>query len=361
MQADSGRARRASDHIEAVDESTLDVFGVGPCCWLSPLIPGNAARHRAWRDALLTAGVAWLPLAILAAVEGHAVVGKSRKSFLLDAGAYARYLVAAPLFVLASAVYLPQLRATVSQFVASGIVSKHVQPDYEALLISTRRLLSSPWTDAVLVGLGYAVTLALSPVSQPMAVTTSIGPAATAPGHLFLAGWWRTLVSQPLFLGLVFAWLWRMLLWTRFLWRVGGMDLRLVAAHPDLLGGLRFVLLPLRGFMILAFAVGAVASGGLADSILLGGRMATDLTSLIGLHVVIVLLVFAGPPLVLTGALLRLQQRGKCTYGRLASQLGREFEDKWLGGDRHVSPTHWASLISRRPLTCFRSSPTSVE
>ena len=36
------------------------------------------------------------------------------------------------------------------------------------------------------------------------------------------------------------------------------MELRLVAGHPDRLGGLRFVLVPLRGFTTLAFAIGRI-------------------------------------------------------------------------------------------------------
>src|SRR5215470_7586625 len=98
MAAEPGRMAQPPDRREATRESTREAFGAGPCSWLPLMIPGRVS-HRAWRDAFLTALVGWLPLALLAAAEGHFNAGRSRESLLFDAGAYARYVVAAPLFV----------------------------------------------------------------------------------------------------------------------------------------------------------------------------------------------------------------------------------------------------------------------
>src|SRR5262249_7489533 len=106
---------------------------------------GPAARRRAWVHAIITAAVLWGPLAILAVLEGHAVSDNAREAFLYDISAYGRYLVAAPLFVLAGSVYLPELGAVVRQFVDADIVAKRDLPRYEALVASTRRLVGSPW------------------------------------------------------------------------------------------------------------------------------------------------------------------------------------------------------------------------
>ena len=55
------------------------------------------------------------------------------------------------------------------------------------------------------------------------------------------AGWWHALVSLPLLFVLLLGWIWRVLVWTRFLYLMAGLDLKLVPAHPDRTAGLRFV------------------------------------------------------------------------------------------------------------------------
>ncbi len=54
-----------------------------------------------------------------------------------------------------------------------------------------------------------------------------------------LAGWWHLLVSLPLLLILFFGWIWRLALWARFLFLMSRLNLRLIPAHPDNVGGLK--------------------------------------------------------------------------------------------------------------------------
>ena len=146
-------------------------------------------------------------------------------------------------------------------------------------------------------------------------------------------------MSHPLFIGLWLAWLSRLLLWIRFLWVLSRMDLQLVASHPDRLGGMRFVLVPLRGFAVLAFALGTIAAGTIAKAIIVDGRLATEFRYFIGAQVVAVVAIFAGPLLLLSLPLIRLQERGTVEYGQVASQLGRQFQKRWTeSGRRSVDP-----------------------
>jgi hypothetical protein len=126
----------------------------------------------------------------------------------------------------------------------------------------------------------------------------------------------------------------RLALWTRFLWRTTRLDLHLVAAHPDLLGGLRFVLVPMRGFSILAFAFGAIAAGSVAASVLHGGQPLFSFRYLIGAQVIGVLVLLAGPALLLVVPMVRLQDWGTFRYGGLASNVGSAFERRWLDAGR---------------------------
>ncbi len=240
--------------------------------------------------------------------------------------------MAAPLFVIAGSVCLPKLGTTATQMLHSGFLPEHERPRFLALVESTRRLLASRWTDAILLGAAYAVTLLLSRRLHPSNTTTWIAPRGGHLFHLSLAGWWATVVSQPVFVSLLLVWLLRVLLWARLLWHVAAMDLQLVASRPDRLGGLRFLLGPVKVFTILAFVLGAVGAGGVAEDVVIDGASLAASRCLIAFQVVGAVALFACPLLALMKPLHALQSRGTLEYGRLASRLGHEFERRWIAG-----------------------------
>ena len=177
---------------------------------------------------------------------------------------------------------------------------------------------------------GLPLHVAILEHDLPTELSTWVAQVVNGQSRISLAGWWRVLVSQPLYQVLIGLWLWRILLWARFLWRVVRMDLRLIASHPDRLGGLRFVLIPLRGFSLLAFAIGAIAASSVAESVIFDGRHAADFKYLIGGQVLLVLFLLAGPLMILSWRLLDLKITGTLHYGWLASELGRQFESRWI-------------------------------
>ena len=283
--------------------------------------------HFTWRRTVVTALITWLPLVLLAALEGNAFSSNMRESVLRDLRVTVRYLIAAPLFVAAGTVYLPQLAMAVRTFVDAELIARHDRARYDALVASTRRLVASPITDVLLTALAYVVTFTASPAFVADGATWAV----SADGHFSYAGWWRMLVSQPIFMALWAVWLWRLALWTRFMWTVARMDLRLVAGHPDRVGGLRFVLTPIWGFAILAFAMGALGAGTVAESAVIDHRQLADFQYPGGgAHVLVSVVIFAGPLLLLSIPILRLQNQGTVRYGRLASRLGRQFERRWV-------------------------------
>ena len=313
-------------------------FEAGPYAWLPAVLPiGKAIHHRVWGRALLAAVLGWPPLLMLSSVEGLAWSGNPRESFLLDLSSYGRYAIASPVFVLAGAVYVPYLTAAVRQLVETGIVADEDLPAYQRLVESTRTLLASHWIELLLLVIAVIVAITVVPL-YPAGQSSWFSPIRNGEMHLSLAGWWRTLVSQPLFLSLTVVWLWRALVWVRFVARVAGLNLRLIASHPDQLGGLRFMILPLRGFAVLAFGIGAIAASDIAEKVLLDGRPLIAYKYAIGVQVVSTLMFFGGPMLLLMKPLTTLKARGTLDYGRLASEVGHQFERKWIARDASGSP-----------------------
>jgi hypothetical protein len=269
--------------------------------------------------ALVAVLVLWVPLIVLAALERLTTGASLHVAVLLDFRVYGRYLVAAPLFILAEAICLPELVSAVGRFRTAGLVADADLARYDALAASTRRLLAARWTVVVLIACAYGFTLPLLRLVHSDSTTTWIFVPGTT--RVSLAGWWRALISQPLFLVLLGTWFWRLLIWIRFLWSVGRIDLRLVAPHPDRLAVLRFVLLPRRGFSILAMAIGAMGAGEVATRVVVSGEPLATVGYFIAGQIVAVVVIFAAPLWLLTSSLIRMQARGIAECGSFTSPL----------------------------------------
>jgi len=103
--------------------------------------------------------ISWVPLVVLAAVQGVAVGPTRLESFLMDFAANVRFLVTVPVFILAEASCMTQLRSIVQQFLTAGLVKDASRASFEATVRETVRLSYSGWAEAVLVGLAYLHTI----------------------------------------------------------------------------------------------------------------------------------------------------------------------------------------------------------
>jgi len=317
---------------EAQDRSTLTgPLEAGPFVeYLRSTGLGGVEATRVARRAVLAAMVAWLPLVALAAMQGLALRPDPKESLLLDVSIAARYLIALPLLIAADSVCLPALGRILRHFRDSGLVAETSLPRFDALIASTRQLVSSPGAELTLVALAYAGSLGLGSLLYPDNVSTWVVPITNGVGQVSFAGWWRALVSQPLFLVAELAWLWRILLWARLLWKISRLDLRLVAAHPDLAGGLGFTIASLRAFTIVAVALSSAVAGTVAEGVLHRGEPLIQFRYPVAGFVILVLVLFAGPLCFLAFPLLRAQPRGRLQYGALATAVGQEFERRWF-------------------------------
>jgi hypothetical protein len=273
---------------------------------------------------------------MLSALQGLGLGRTRHESFLLDFAAYGRYFVAVPALVYASSAILPRIATVVRHFAEGGLIADGDRARYEALVGSTRRLVTTRWADAAIIIIAYVVTVAGSPQLYPSRLSSWVAPISDGTAHLSLAGWWRMIVSQPLLHALLGIWLWRVVLWTRFLHHTSQLPLRLIAAHPDSLGGLRFTLMPIRGFAFVAFAIGALCAGSVAESVIVDGRTLWAFRFPIVAQVLIVLVIFAGPSLVWMQPLKRLHGWGTLNYGRLASEMGHAFQQRWFAEGREA-------------------------
>src|SRR5262249_27714323 len=149
----------------------------------------------------------------------------------------------------------------------SGLIADAQTDRFRRAAVTTRRLIDSRVAEIVTIVLACLTTAAAGAFTSDFDLPAWYRPK-DAGLHFSPAGWWHALISAPILLTLIIGWLWRLLVWCRFLWIMARLDLRLIPSHPDGVGGLRFVSCCLRGYRLIAFGMGAIVAGACADRIL---------------------------------------------------------------------------------------------
>jgi hypothetical protein len=312
------------------NRADAEIFDGGPPLRLEKslgLVKPN--DRRTVRRAVLTVLIAWAPLFIISAIESLALGENKLGSLIGDLTAVSRYLIVAPLFILAEEATIARIGQIAHHFIDGGIVTARDLPRFDAIIADSRKLLNSASVELGVVVLAYLAMIILMWVFPDQDIPLWHKAADGGRGYSW-AGWWHVLVSAPIFLVLLMGWLWRILIWGLFLFRVSRLDLGLMATHPDLVGGLQFVSLSVRAFLVLSFAISMSVAGGVAYRVLSLGSSFFSFIYVIAAVVILNLLLFAAPLLVFGGKLVEARRRGIIDYGGLAEAVGSQLEKKWL-------------------------------
>jgi len=284
------------------------------------------------RRALLFVLVAWVPLLVLAGLEGNLTLSGGGRGFLVDLGAMGRFLAAGPLLLAAEGACIGVLSSIALRFVDLLREPQRDRTRFMSTLADLKRLRDTPLAEVAVALLAFGLSVA----------AIKGVPAASLPAwHLSgdhatrsLAGWWHAVVSLPLLLLLLLGWVWRLFLWSRFLVLASRLELNLVSVHPDKSAGLAFVGYSLRPFCFVGAALGAIFAGTIANEVVHHGASIVSYQYVIGGLVAFVIALFTAPLLAFSPKLIRVWQQGVLQYGELATLFGRRFEREWFEGTR---------------------------
>ena len=291
------------------------------------------ALELARKRIVVIALLAWLPLLLLSALEGHLLGGSVAIPFLMDVEVHIKFLVAIPLMVSAELVVHRRMRRLLKQFLERNLIPERAMPRFDAAIQSAFRLRNSTFAEVLLLAFVYGVgVLIIWRHYMALDAPTWYATPSAEGSRLSLAGMWYAYLSLPIFQFLLLRWYFRLFIWTRFLWQVSRIDLNLVPTHPDRNGGLGFLSLTVYSFMPLLMAHGAIVAGNLANRIFYLGSALPEFKGEIALMVVFLLCVVLGPLLVFAPQLAQAKRTGLREYGTLAQRYVREFDDKWLRG-----------------------------
>lgn len=326
--------RANQNRVTAVSATDFSIVVGGPIYdflarsrWVQQRLPNILRRMVA------LIAVTWLPLLLLSLRDGVAFGQRVRVPFLYDFSAYGRFLVALPILILAEIIIEPGIRMVVAEFVKGRIVPTEEMHRFDSILQTAQRWRDSAIPEMALLVLAFFPLFLFQREWAPGVVSSwhTTGHGLTA------AGWLFAIFSAPMLRFITYRWVFRYLLWSTLLWRIGRLRLVLMPTHPDHAAGLLFLAVAQRRFGILFCAFGAVFAGRMANNIVFERIPLSSFESLMAGFIVLAVLI-ALLPLALVAPTLRIvRNKGLVEYGRLARTYTESFDRKWVHNDDRSS------------------------
>src|SRR5690606_22016234 len=235
------------------------------------------------------------------------------------------------IFVLMERLVEERLRAHLRQFARAPLIAPGSQPDAAEAVVQALRRRDARLPELACVALAYALTLSgvwLALGAEASSWLVSVGPEGA---RFTAAGWWCVLVSSPLFWFLLLRWLWRHAVWGLLLRDLAGLELRLVATHPDGAGGLAFIGQYPNAFAAFVFALSCVLGAAIARTLLQGDLTTAVYGQLMAAWLIVVMVLFGAPLSVFTRPLRQLKEATLLTASSVATTRERAAERALLG------------------------------
>jgi hypothetical protein len=289
--------------------------------------------------AAVAVAIAFVPLVVLAALQDVLYGNRVTLPLLSDWPALVRFALAIPLLILAEGRIDRRLSVSVSLFRAQGIVGGETSPRFESALADLARWRDSVLPELVILAIAFGSAWISSQLAPDLSSWRVLTPGLES--SVTMADRWLNFVSLPIFRFLVLLWLWRVLLWSRFLYRVSRMDLDLIPTHPDGAAGLAFLGIAHMSFAALLVPLALTVGARGVFWVQYGGGTFDALKYSLLAFVFIALALTLGPLLVFVPKLASVKRRGLAEYAVLGSQYTRRFETKWI----HGQPVHEEPLL----------------
>ncbi|MET3649221.1 hypothetical protein [Phyllobacterium ifriqiyense] len=214
-------------------------------------------------------------------------------AFIMDPGAWAKFLIAISAFVLAEQQVELGLSLKLEQFVKAPLIAPTSLPAAADALATALRRRNSGIAEGCCLAFGVLLSVIAHRGISPMS-TWSVDVFSDG-SRITLAGWWSLFVSLPLFGFLLLRGLWRHLVWALLLRRIAALDLRLVSTHPDGRGGLAFLSEYPNAYVLFVLGISAAMAAGIARHIAHETISIATLSSIMGGWLIIVLASFYFP------------------------------------------------------------------
>jgi hypothetical protein len=283
--------------------------------------------------AATAAAIAWVPPAILSAFRGTHVF----LSFLTDYAALTRFLIIVPILVLGDQ-SLHARYALVAHHFETTMIADDEKARFNSQWRSHETLRDTIIVRVILILGSLALAAWLSEYLHPEGSEFLDWSRGSGGFRSFsLAATWEIFVSYPILAYFTLHWIWKQIIWSRFLRSTTHLHLRLIAVHPDHLGGLGFIEASLLAQLPFSFCLGVGLAGAIANRVFHEGQKITAYRFLAPVLIAVALLISVAPYFLFTPTLIRMRRKGMLKYGALARAVGEKFEQKWLHHDASLN------------------------
>jgi hypothetical protein len=302
------------------------VYDEPPLRWQRALHLAPAVGLGVARRSLLLAAFTWVPIALWALMHGRFVDAPVGEPLLRHYGVHVRCLFAIPMLIVGESTIYKSALYYLPQFISSGLIDRLTRPRFEAELraVSRWRDWSIPWLFLFGVAVGWAI------VDRSAIQTDAMSWALDENGSLGFGGAWFLYVVRPIFVGLLLAWLWRIVLLVMLCVRIGRLPLLLVPSHPDRAGGLGFLERVPAAFAPVGLALSAVLASRWAHEIVYHAGTLNAFKLPATMFVVVWSLVLLAPLMAFLPPLLRAKWAALPLYASLVGEQGRLVRRRWI-------------------------------
>lgn len=309
-----------------------------------------ARRGSGRRRAILGGALLWIPMALLAWVEGVGWREDAAESFAHCFAAHVQFLIAVPILLWAEEVLEKRLTRAPRCFAASGVITEVNRSAFVAIVSRYNRMAAKRWPDICALLMAVVLTQVWFLDEIHNGRSTWIALERGGDEIVTWSGWWDAWVAVPAFQFLVYRWMFKTLWWSAFLIEVSRLrKLRLSPAHPDESGGLGFIADFQNSFGLLLFAVGAFIAATITYKLVIEEADGASLSvwgPAVG-FVVLAPLFFMVPLFFYYGRLRALKEEGRRRYGALVAEGLRDYEKRvrnWSPAD--PLPTYGEGLAA---------------
>jgi len=313
--------RRRDDSIHSIHRTHLH-------SWRFLDLIRNASSTTLIRAAT-AAAIAWVPPAILSAFRGTHVF----LSFLTDYAALTRFLIIVPILILGDQP-LHARYALVAHHFETTLVADDEKARFNSQWRSHETLKDAIIVRVIVILGCLALAAWLSEYLHPEGSEFLEWSRGAGGFRSFsLAATWEIFVSYPILVYFTLHWIWKQIIWSRFLRSTTHLKLRLIAVHPDHLGGLGFIEASLLAQLPFSFCLGVGLAGAIANRVFHEGQKVSAYRFLAPALIAVALLISVAPYFLFTPTLIQMRRKGMLKYGALARAVGEKFEQKWLDRD----------------------------
>ncbi|HEX2951586.1 MAG TPA: hypothetical protein VHV83_18770 [Armatimonadota bacterium] len=315
------------------DSNGINIIGDGPIYRvLMRLGQTKAHGYSAWRASIFFVLFTWGPLFFLAYIQQFVMRTSTSFSLFGDFLVYARLLIVMCVFIASTKFVNPSINMVVREFRRSAVIRPADDATFSAILDKARDWSNSSLAEIITVLASYIGAFFGTHMQWDDLPSIWLAVISHGHGHLTPAGWWYLLITIPLFQWLLYHWIWRLFIWYRMLWGISRLPLQIRPAHPDLVGGLGFIIIGHAGFSFLIFAASALTSASIGNRYVYQNIHPSSYITLFAGIICVLLLIFILPLLMFTPQLIRAKLHGLLDYGFLASSYVSAFTKKWEDG-----------------------------